>query len=58
MALITLVPLAVFPVALTFDPAIVAGHFGLAFFGRKRQNDSGRKNPVFGFGPRLGPVGS
>lgn len=40
------------------DPAVVARHFGLAFFGRKGQNDSGFDNPAFGFGPRLGPASS
>jgi hypothetical protein len=38
--------------------AVVARHFGLAFFGQNGQNASGCRNPAFGFGPRLGPAGS
>lgn len=39
-----------------FESAIVVRHFDLAFFGRKRQNDCGRRNPAFGESPRLGPM--
>jgi hypothetical protein len=35
-----------------FDLAIVARHYGLAFFGQKGQNSCGRKNPAFGASPR------
>ena len=35
------------------DSAVLTGDFGLAFFGQKRQNDSGSPNPTFGASPRL-----
>ena len=35
-----------------------ARHCGLAFFGQKRQNDSGFANPAFGASPRLSLAGS
>ena len=55
LALVALVPLAVAPVALSFDSAVVTRHLALAFFRRKSQNDSGRRNPAFGASPRFGP---
>jgi len=52
---ITLEPVAALSGFGAVDPAVVAGHFGLAFFGNKRQNDSGRKNPAFGASPSQTP---
>jgi hypothetical protein len=61
-ALLALIPLNLVPTVETglhrFYSARVTSHFGIAFFGRKRQNDCGRRNPAFGESPRLGPAGS
>jgi len=58
-ALVARQAVAVFAVLPAFRSAIVARHFGdLAFFEQERQNDSGRKNPVFGASPRLSLAGS
>lgn len=51
--LVALGPLAALPVLTlpetpTFDPAVVTGHFRLAFFAPKSQNNSGCSKPAFG----------
>ena len=61
-ALLALEPLNFVPTVETsfyhLDTAVLARHLVLAFFRRKGQNDSGRRNPAFGESRRLGPASS
>jgi hypothetical protein len=44
--------------AFAFSLAIVACHFGVAFFRKAAQNGSGLPNPAFGHNPEASPTRS